>query len=545
MHTASTRNSPAGGPVTRRTAPFPDADPHPSSTLHLVSAPRRTAVALLLVTLLALLTGCGDAADAALPVLSADQRVYDTTGDSLDPTATRALAARIDAVDRETGADTVVVVRELDASSDDTLEQVEALQLAWIAATGASQEKAVAILVNRDPADRTEARAGIFVGTRFDDGAVDTGRQRLIVSEALIPPLRDGDVARSLTAALDRFAADVRSGPSVHPLAGVARVLGARTWLPWVLLAVSLAGLGAVARLWGCRPRASGPEAERTTRRPDDLSPAVGAALVAQRAQPDVVPALVLALAARGTIELEPVRRGGEVVDDELTVRLHDAPAPRDELETIVHRMLTTRAKRGRVNSKKLKEVVRQTTTVTDAVEAELRARGWKDDVVPLPRQGLSLIGWSAVFLDAGALGLLDTGATLMAVGIGGLTVLLVAAFTAARAYPRLTPAGLDAARPWTAYRDGLEAAAKDETADLDLDAALPDLVALDLGEKFSARLTAASRDGTALRAFSGADPASAMASWTAFNTVWVSASSSDGGSSGGGSSGGGAAGST
>ena len=228
-----------------------------------MSAPRRTAVALLLVTLLALLTGCGDAADAALPVLSADQRVYDTTGDSLDPTATRALTARIDAVDRETGADTVVVVRELDASSDDTLEQVEALQLAWIAATGASQENAVAILVNRDPADRTEARAGIFVGTRFDDGAVDTGRQRLIVSEALIPPLRDGDVARSLTAALDRFAADVRSGPSVHPLAGAARVLGARTWLPWVLLAVSLAGLGAVARLWGCRPRASRSEERR------------------------------------------------------------------------------------------------------------------------------------------------------------------------------------------------------------------------------------------------------------------------------------------
>lgn len=55
-----------------------------------------------------------------------------------------------------TRADVVVYVRELDADSDDTLDQVEALQQAWVAATGTDQDEAGAILINQgSPAPTT------------------------------------------------------------------------------------------------------------------------------------------------------------------------------------------------------------------------------------------------------------------------------------------------------------------------------------------------------------------------------------------------------
>ena len=510
--------------------------------------PRRvlTRRPLALVLLLLVLAGCSSGGGAPLPELRSEQRVYDQTGSSLTAEQARTVAARVEAVDRETGADTVVVVRELDASADDTVEQVEALQQAWIAATGASQEDAVAILVNRSPDDPTDARAGIFVGTRFDDGAVGGDRQEEIVTEALIPPLRDGDVAASVTAALDRFAADVRSGPAENPFAGAADTLGARTWLPWALLVVALAGAAYAARTWRARPRPVGDDPAPMRRRPDDLSPALGGALVAGRPQPSAAAALVLTMATRGAVAIEPaLDDDGEPKDDAVTVVLYDGARVRGDLETVVHSALTERAEDGRVAGRSVSEVVKDHQALDRAVDGELRSRGWKDDAARRPRTLMGLGAGLALLLTIGTVVLLSTGAVVLLVGAVPLALLALGCFVGAVSYPQLTAAGLTAAAPWRAYRDGLKDAARDPAADVDLDTALPDIVATGIAGRWTTRLTEAGEDGRTLAAFQGAASALPVALWPAFYGSFVASSSGSGVASAGGATGGGAAGST
>ncbi|MBW0093642.1 TPM domain-containing protein, partial [Pseudonocardia sp. KRD-188] len=183
--------------------------------------------------------------DDVFPGLEPGVRVYDETGSSLTPAQTADLQGRLDAL-RATGADAVVLVRALDASSDDTFDQVEALQQAWAARTGADQDTAVAILVNRNPDDPTDARAGVFVGRTFDDGNVPQDEQEAIVEDALIPPLRDGDVHGSLVAGIGRLSDSIRFGPPVSAAEQWA-ASASRSWLPTAAVVAALVALvGAV-----------------------------------------------------------------------------------------------------------------------------------------------------------------------------------------------------------------------------------------------------------------------------------------------------------
>ncbi len=106
---------------------------------------------------------------------------------------------------------------------------------------------------------------------------------------------------------------------------------------------------------------------------------------------------------------------------------------------------------------------------------------------------------------------------------------------------------------PWKAYRKGLEKAAKDETAALDLDAVLADTVAMNLGSKMADRLKKANESGEELRAFAShtgtnldAQYVATFPWWIAFNsTIATSSGAATTVSGGGAGGGGGAAGST
>jgi uncharacterized membrane protein YgcG len=144
--------------------------------------------------------------------LEAGTRVYDETGSSLTTEQVAQIERQLEDLEA-VDANVVVMVRALDATPEQTLEQVEALQQAWVAETGANQDNAVAILINRNPDDPNDARAGIYVGSFFDDGNVPRDEQEAIVTDALIPPLRDGDVFGSLMASLDRLETSIVEGP--------------------------------------------------------------------------------------------------------------------------------------------------------------------------------------------------------------------------------------------------------------------------------------------------------------------------------------------
>lgn len=506
----------------------------------------RPAVGWVLLGML-VLAGCTDSsADADFGDLTSGQRVHDTTG-SLDAVDERDVAERLETLQAATGADAVVVVRELDADPEETLEQVEALQQAWVEATGADEDVAVAFLVNREPGSDDEARAGLFVGSRFDDGNVPSGEQEAIVEDALVPPLRDGDVAASLTAGIERLDRSIRLGPPPGPLDGVAEGPGS-TWLPWTGLALALLGSAGVLLLERRRPRASVARMSLSTLRPDaSTSAPLAAALAGGTPSTRAVPAVVLALAARDALVLEPAPSDADAAQ----ARLLDPRGPADDVERAVWRQLEEQAEGGVVDAEGLATVVADTGPPRDVVKAGLAERGWWNPQANRTVALLSVIGVLALLLTVAGIAVAVAGAPLMlltAVPAGALTLLAV---TCALVHPRLSSSGLDAARPWQAYRDGLKAAAKDESAPLDLDAALPDLVALDLTGRYAKRLEAATEDaadGTTLRAFTAPDGSgpTAILPWAVFQTAFISsAGSGTTVSSGGAGGGGGAAGGT
>jgi uncharacterized protein (TIGR04222 family) len=484
------------------------------------------------------------------PGLEAGRHVYDETG-SLTPAQVADLERRTAGV-RTAGADVVVWVRALDADTDETFDQVEELQQAWARRTGADPDTAAAVLVNRNPDDPTDARAGVFVGRTLAGGNVPEDEQRAIVEDELIPPLREGDVAAAVGAALDRLGSSIRNGPPVSAFDAFA-ASASRSWMPWTAAAVAAAGLAGALLLRGRRSRPGRVRApEPTTRRPGDLPPALAGALVSGGPGPGTVPAVLLDLAGRGAVAIEPEPEGGWGSSPTVRVRLVDGALVRDDVERAVWDRLAARADGGVVGSSALARLAGSAGPVDEAVRAELRGRGWLDPRARGAQAGLAAIG-AVTLLGAIAAAVLagaGSGPALAWAGVAALVVVAVLAFGFLAVHPTLTAEGQEAAAPWTAYRDGLERAAGDERAPLDLDTALPDAVAMGIGDALGDRLEAATGAGVPLRAFgAGADGGAHLATfpwWIAFTSSTTAASSSTSTVSGAGAGGGGgAAGST
>lgn len=533
--------------------------PRPAPPSRLTTARLTTALLTAVLMTAVLMTAAPASAqdDDGFGTLSADQRIVDLTGDSLDEGEVGDLRDRMAALG-DAGADGVVVVRHLDASPEDTLDQVEALQQAWVDATGAPQDTAVAILVNRNPEDEEDARAGVFVGRTFQEGNVPTDEQEDIIEDALIPPLREGDVHASLAAGIDRLTSSVVNGPPVSAF-DVWAEGAATTWLTWAAIAVALLLLGGAVVLYRRRQTTGQPAAEPTSSRPGDLAPAVAAALAGGAVQAQSTPATLLDLATRGALAIEPVTdlskdEGGD--DKAVQVRLVDGGRARGPVEDALWAQLQERAgARGLVTAEDLKSVADAPTPVNVAIEAQMAEQGWLDADAGGPRAGLIVIGLVGGMLAIPAFLVVAASGQVFPSIIGAIALLLVVPFALLlfANFPRLSTAGQEAAIPWRAYREGLERAVRDGTVALDLDAALPYVVAFGQGSGLDDRLEAAATSGQGLRAFAGSgsagfDPALHVLLWAAFNSSTSASPGAYGGTVSGvsvSSGGGGAAGST
>ncbi|MBY3985315.1 DUF2207 domain-containing protein [Rhodococcus fascians] len=518
---------------------------------------RRVAAAVLMALIASFgLVGCSDdpsGKDAGFEGLTSGQRVYDRTGFSLNPAQTADIQRQLENLKSDTGADVIAYVRELDADPDDTLDQVEDLQQRWVSLTGVDQDTAGAILINREPGKIDEARAGIFVGATYDDGNVPRDEQEAIIEDALIPPLRDGDVARSLTAGIDRLATDISTGPPVTALNRFADGPGS-TWLPWAGSVIALLGLLLVGTVFRGRAKPTVSQQYPTTVRPDQATDAAYAtALVHRSAQPSGVPGTVLALATAGALTFEQDKKPGKVDKGTVEIRLVDRTRAHGEVQQAVWSMLAERAENDVVLGDELKKIARGPGATKELVEKTLRDSGFVADGSGRRRTALAGLGVLGGALAIGGIAVATSGAPTMwlAVVLSGL--LFVAGLWTAIAYSRFSVAGLDASRPWEAYRDGLKQAAKDNDESVDLNVALPDIVAFGLAPFFRKRLEAATDPGsdTPLRAFTSPADADYAAGvpvvlpWSAFSGVFVSSSSGSVASGGGAGGGGGAAGST
>lgn len=502
---------------------------------------------LLLLATAACSAGTGSAsAEDTFPLLAGGERVLDETGTSLDAGQAAELRRMLDELP---GADAVVYVRELDADPDDTFDQVEALQQQWAARPGGDEDVAVAILVNRQPGDPTEARAGLFVGRTFDDGDVPPGEAEEIVDDAIIPPLRDGDVYGGLAAGVERLGDTIRFGPTQN---GFERWAAGATWLPWAAHGVAAAILLIAFGLFQGRRTARVVEARPSTRRPGDLPPVLAGALALGSVPSAATQAVLLDLAVRGALAVEPVPAGGMFSSPRVQIRLLDRGVVRDDVERAVWENLEEHAEGDVVSGTGLQQVTHDGGAVSAAVREQLVEAGWYDPGSVRPRVWLGILAavGGLALIAALVLGAAADADWPLWVGVVGLGVAAVVAVLLAVLYPPFSEAGQKAAVPWRAYRAGLEAAAKDEKHGLDLDVVLPDAVAMDLGPAWGERADEAAGSGQPLRLFAAGrtDDAAHVAAfpwWVAFTGSMTTGSSGGTVSGGGAGGGGGAAGST
>lgn len=507
-----------------------------------------TALALLLAVLggWLVVTGTGTATAAGgddLPQLTADRRVYDQSGRSLSADQTTALQRRLVTLRSRYGADVVVLVRDLDATPEETFDQVEELQQAWVRATGTEQDTAGAILVNREPGTDDEARAGLFVGSTYDDGDIPRREQEDLVAETLIPPLRDGDVDAGLNDSIDRISRDIRLGPPQRATVAPS--------LAWTLVGLILLGYAAMLTVFALRPRRRAPLPGPTTRRPDDsLPPAVGAALTEQVSGWYATPATILALATHRALLLEAVPGPpGSTKKERTRVRLLDASAARDDVQRTVWRQLERHSEDGVVEDRGLRKVAASPRHVRKAVRAELRRHGWRGRHVVLARVVLATVFVCSSVLAIVCLALAsETGAPLVWVAMVLASPLALGGAATPVFYPALSAEGRDLGQGWRAYRSGLAQADASSVAEMGVDTVLPDIVALGIPATALLDEVADRETGAVLAALAPATPG-AVSGWASFHRTFAHSGSSGGGgggfSGGGAGGGGGAAGST
>jgi uncharacterized membrane protein YgcG len=484
--------------------------------------------------------------------LDPNQPVIDQTGSSLTPEQIGDLESQVAAL-TDTGAEVVLLVRYLNATPEETLDQVEALQQAWVAETGSNQDVTIAVLINRNPDDPRDARAGIYVGRTYNDGNIPEDEQVSIVEDVLIPPLRNSDVHASFSNTLARIQDDILYGPPQSSFERWAE--GARAWIPWA--SAALAALAAIAcmLLFQRRQTIQHDPLPPSTMRPEQLIPAVAGALVAGGApQASAFPATVLDPATRGALRIEPESEGGTFSRPKIKVRLLDERLLSAAEERIVWDALQRRAELGVVSSKNLPRAASDDSSLKQRVSATMRERDWLDSHAGKPRTGLFVIGLLAL---AAALGTFivttAAGGGQGFIGVGLLVVAGILAFGLYGNYSGLSRTGQMAALRWRAYRDGLKQAAKSNTLPINFDDVLADAVAFNLGSAVDGRMKSAVEEGTTFRAFSastagGASFPAIFPWWVAYTSSMSTASGSSAGSTvsgGGAGGGGGAAGST
>lgn len=232
--------------------------------------------------------------------------------------------------------------------------------------------------------------------------------------------------------------------------------------------------------------------ARQTIVPPGDLAPALAGALMRGHIRPVLQQATILDLACRKALVIEPIA--------EHWVALHLLSEKRlqGNIERCVWDVLSREATpEGFVSDVVMKQYNANWAVAGEAVRQELIKRGWYN-----PRA----IRWRIGFCKLGTLGLVIAFFDFLFAGIGqeiwgfgGVGLFLadaIALFISAYYVSETTALGEQMAATWRGYLAGLEAAARQTDADLDLDRAMPYALALGARRFLRQRLQLADTQG-------------------------------------------------
>jgi uncharacterized membrane protein YgcG len=150
------------------------------------------------------------AAGPPFPPSSADQAVYDPAG-AIEASTETALEERIDAIERESGAE-IVVYLQLDpfVSEEENLEKARALMDEWGVGRAGFDDGLVILIGLRE--DLVHGRVSLFGGSGFTGAYLDEGEMSDVIADDFVPLAAAGDLDGALLQTLGAVDAAVDPG---------------------------------------------------------------------------------------------------------------------------------------------------------------------------------------------------------------------------------------------------------------------------------------------------------------------------------------------
>lgn len=424
------------------------------------------ALALLLLLVLAA-PAVALAAGPPFPPPTDGQSVYDPAG-AIELTTERALEERIDTMEVETGAKTVVYL-QLDpgVSEEQHLENARSLMNEW-GVGRAGFDDGLVILIGLEP-DLVHGRVSLFGGSGFTEVYLDEDEMASVIADDFVPLARTGDLDGALIATL--AAVDAAVSPGARERLETARQINAV--LGVVVAPVVLIGLlGAAYLTWrreGRDPAFLDSRSILMAGPPAGMTPPLATVITTGRATRHSLDTALVELASTGRIGFRNLDQVSEARSDSEADPLTD-PAilvlepppdtrplaePQAFVDTTIRELAGTSGELRRQPLWQLNDAVE---LFPKLLEADALRLGWFTERPSAAISRLSIVGGLELLagLVAGTLGvaLPASGALLVgiALGLGGMGTIGFG-----RAMSQRTPLGARVDGMLKAYRRTLQ----------------------------------------------------------------------------------------
>jgi len=205
--------------------------------------------------------------------------------------------------------------------------------------------------------------------------------------------------------------------------------------------------------------------------RSGDLNPVLAATLITGSPPALALPAMLLSLAERGAIVIEPEREGGLLSKPTIQVRLAEQTALADEFDQTAWTLLQGKANVGAISSKELQKLAGD-NALKHLATTHMRQNGWLNPAAVNAKVALavvSIVGFALAIAAVIIAGVAENWWAMIApAALGAVAIWAIIAYAV---FSNLSRLGQDEAQPWIGYRKGIERAAKDKRAEMDLDA--------------------------------------------------------------------------